>query len=407
MIKRELYLKKIEPFIDKQTIKVITGVRRSGKSTFLQQIVEKLENSGVKKENIIMINLELQKYLDIENRKQLGELIDSKLPKNSDRKYLFLDEIQDVEGWERLVNAYLAEDLFDIYVTGSNSKLLSGELATYLTGRHIEIKIFPFSFSEFLKYKETNENIQDLRYSDYEDLFLEYIRFGGMPFTLGFGYEERVQILDYVYNSILLKDVVKRNDVRDINLLNRILMFTMGNVGQLFSANSVVKYLKNSGVNISTHTVYKYLDYIEDACLINTVKREDLIGKKILNYIEKYYVVDLGFREYLFGRNEEDLGQCLENIVYYELIRRGYRVTIGKFKNKEIDFVCKKLKKTIYIQVSYILFDENTIKREFDTLNKIDDNYPKYVLSMDRVDMSRNGIKHLNIINFLKDEIEL
>ncbi|KZX13185.1 ATP-binding protein [Methanobrevibacter curvatus] len=403
MIKRELYLNKIKPYMSKDIIKVLTGIRRCGKSTILKQLVEELKENGVKEENIILINLELQKYFDIKNIRQLDKLIKSQTSKSNDRKYLFLDEIQDVNQWEKLVNSYLAEDEFDIYITGSNAKLLSGELATYLTGRYIEIKIYPFSFYEFLQYKK----LKNRKIKNYNNLFHEFLRYGGMPSTLKYDTEEKTPILTDICQSILFKDVVKRNEIRDVDLLDRILKYLLANIGQLFSANSIVKYLKKDRITISTTTIYNYLRYLEDACLINKVRREDLIGKRILNYIEKFYVVDLGFREAIYGYNERDISQAIENIIYNELIQRGYNVTIGKFREKEIDFVCKKFDKKVYIQVSYILFDENTLKREFEPLIKIKDNNPKYVLSMDEFNRSYDGIKHLNIIDFLKDKIEL
>ncbi|MDR2622978.1 MAG: ATP-binding protein [Methanobrevibacter sp.] len=405
MIKRELYLNEIKPFINKHFIKVLTGVRRCGKSTILEQIIMQLKKDGVKDENIILINFELDEYFNIRSAEQLREFINKLVKNNNERKYLFLDEVQKVENWEELVNSYLAKDKFDIYVTGSNAKLLSGELATYLSGRYVEIKIYPFSFKEFLKYKELKENIKSNK--NYRDLFSEYIRYGAMPSTLGFNDKEKIKIFRDLYNSIILKDVVQRNEIRDVDLLDRVVRFTMANVGQLFSAKSVVKYLKKDKVNISTKTIYNYLSYLVDACLINKVKREDLVGKKLLNYIEKFYVVDLGFRQLLYGHNEEDIGQTLENIVYNELIRIGYDVTIGKLYDKEVDFVCKKEDKTIYMQVTYILAEESTIKREFEPLTKIDDNYSKYVFSMDEFDRSRQGIKHINIVDFLTGEIEL
>ena len=403
MIERELYLNQIKPYMNKHIIKVLTGIRRSGKSTILKQIANQLKNDGVSDENIILINLELEKYLDIRNWKQLSSLINSMLNNkgknknnNNNRKYLFLDEVQKVEGWEKLVNAYFAEDKFDIYVTGSNAKLLSGELATYLSGRYIEIKIYPFSFREFLKYNKKHKINKKT-----SDFFKDYINYGAMPSTLKYKNHRKIPVLRDIYNTIILKDIVSRYEIKDIDLLTRILLFLMGNIGQLFSANSIVKYLKKDNVKISTKTIYNYLTYLEDVSFINKVKREDLVGKKLLNFIEKFYLVDLGFRQMIYGNNEKDIGQSLENIVYNELLRQGYDITIGKFKDKEVDFVCKKHNKKIYIQVAYILAEESTIKREFDPLMKINDNYPKYVLSMDEFDRSKEGIKHINIIDFL------
>lgn len=404
MIKREIYLNKVKPYIDKNIIKVISGIRRCGKSTILKQIIEELKSDGIKEENIILINFELKKYFNINNIKQLDNLINSLVKNKHEKNYLFFDEIQEVENWEKLINSYLAEGKYDIYITGSNAKLLSGELATYLTGRFVEIKIYPFSFLEYLEYLK-NLNKLEHENSNKKRLFQEYLKFGGMPSTLEFRDNEKIQYLNDLYNSIILKDVVKRNEIRDLDLLDRIIRFIMANVGQLFSASSIVKYLKKDKVNVSVNTIYNYLAYIEEACLINKVRREDLIGKKILNYSEKFYLVDLGFREAIYGNNEKDIGQVLENIVYIELLRRGYKVTIGKFREKEVDFVCKKGKTIIYIQVSYILAEESTIKREFEPLLKIQDNYPKYIITMDEFDRSQHGIKHINMIDFLRKDI--
>jgi len=408
MIKRKLYLNKIKPFMNKDVIKVLTGVRRCGKSTVLKQIIGELHHNGVKKEDIILINLEERKYLNIKNINQLDDLITKQLKNNNNRKYLLLDEIQNIKGWERLINAYLAENIFDIYITGSNANLLSGELATYISGRYIEIKIYPFSFKEFLEYKKENKNLKyEIRKernsfnNNIKNLFYEYIKYGAMPSILKYNDDEKIEILEDIYNSVILKDIVKRNDVRDIELLDRIILYIMANIGRLFSANSIVKYLKKDQVNLSTNTIYNYLKYMEEACLIKKVKREDLVGKRVLNYIEKFFLVDLGFRQMLYGNNQEDIGQVLENIVYNELIRRGYKVRIGKLKDKEVDFVCRKTEKIIYIQVSYILAEESTVKREFEPLLKINNNFPKYVLSLDEFDRSHKGIKHLNIIDFL------
>lgn len=396
LIRREIYLNKIRPYMNKNIIKVISGIRRCGKSTILQQIIQDLKEEGIKDENIILINFELKRYFNIKTITELDDLINNLIKNKSVKNYLFFDEIQEVENWEKLINSYLAEENYDIYITGSNAKLLSGELSTYLTGRFVEIRIYPFSYIEFLDYKKI-----DYKRYDKEKTFNEYLKYGGMPSALEFQENKKIQYLTDLYNSIILKDIVKRNEIRDINLLDRILRFIMANIGQLFSANSIVKYLKKDKVNPSVNTIYNYLSYMEEACLINKVKKEDLVGKKILNHSEKFYLVDLGFREAIYGNNEKDIGQSLENIVYIELLRRGYNVTFGKFRTKELDFVCKNGEEIIYIQVSYILAEENTIKREFEPLLKIHDNYPKYVITMDRFDRSKEGIKHINMINFL------
>lgn len=398
LIKRAIYLNKVRPYMNKNIIKVISGIRRCGKSTILQQIIQDLKEDGIKDENIILINFELRRYFHIKTITQLDELINDLVKNKSEKNYLLFDEIQEVENWEKLINSYLAEENYDIYITGSNAKLLSGELSTYLTGRFVEIRIYPFSFLEFLDYKKI-----DYERFDKEELFKEYLKYGGMPSALEFQENEKIQYLTDLYNSIILKDIVKRNEIRDIDLLDRIIQYVMANIGQTFSANSIVKYLKKNKVSVSVNTIYNYLSYIEEACLINKVKRENIIGKKILNHSEKFYLVDQGFREAIYGNNEKDIGQTLENIVYIELLRRGYNVTIGKFRDKELDFVCKKGEKIIYIQVSYILSENNTVQREFEPLLKIQDNYPKYVITMDRFDRSQDGIKHINLMDFLME----
>lgn len=390
MIKREHYLNQIIDLIDKDIIKILTGVRRSGKSVLLQQVVNHLKNNGIKEENIIFIDLESPDFLSYSTITDLNEYIKSKFNK-TDKYYLFFDEIQRIEGWQRLVNAYFSLDNFDVYVTGSNSKLLSGEFATYLTGRYINIKIFPFSFVEYLEYNK-DSNLSK------KELFMDYLTFGGFPPS--FELDNKIQYLNDLFDSIVFNDIIKRFDIKNVDLLIRLTHFLVSNIGQLVSANSIVKYLKKDRINVSVNTVYNYISYLEEACLIYKVKREDLIGKKILNHLEKYYVVDLGFRESIL-KKDLDIGQSLENIVYFELLRRGYEVNIGKYNTKEIDFICRKGSEKIYIQVTYILANEEIHKREFDPLLKVNDNYPKYVLSLDDFDMSYMGVKHLNIINFL------
>lgn len=390
MIKREHYLNQIIDLIDKDIIKILTGVRRSGKSVLLQQVVNHLKNNGIKEENIIFIDLESPDFLSYSTINDLNEYIKSKSNK-IDKYYLFFDEIQRIEGWQRLVNAYFSLDNFDVYVTGSNSKLLSGEFATYLTGRYINIKIFPFSFVEYLEYNK-DSNLSK------KELFMDYLTFGGFPAS--FELDNKIQYLNDLFDSIVFNDIIKRFDIKNVDLLIRLTHFLVSNIGQLVSANSIVKYLKKDRINVSVNTVYNYISYLEEACLIYKVKREDLIGKKILNHLEKYYVVDLGFRESIL-KKDLDIGQSLENIVYFELLRRGYEVNIGKYNTKEIDFICRKGSEKIYIQVTYILANEEIHKREFDPLLKVNDNYPKYVLSLDDFDMSYMGVKHLNIINFL------
>ena len=389
MVKRELYLSKIRRLIDLDIIKVITGVRRCGKSYMLNLIIEELQKRGINKENIFLINFDSVKYHNIKNSNQLNDLI-LELVKNTNGKiYLFFDEIQNVENWEKSIAAYKIDFDCDIYVTGSNSKLLSGELATHLTGRYIEIKMYPFSFKEFSDYKRSNGN----------ELFDEYLKYGGFPFIFQLNPEDKLQYLNDLYNSIVYKDLIARYDIRDINLLERLVSYIADNIGNTFSAKSISDYLGN----VSNKTVYNYLSYLENACLISKVKREDLQGKRLLKVQEKYYIVDHGFNQALLDKKDEDWGRLLENIVYNELLRRGYEITVGKVNGYEIDFVCKKPNKKIYVQVSYMLGSDSTIEREFKPLLMIKDNYPKYVISLDQLDFSRNGITHLNLLDFLTD----
>ncbi len=395
MIKRQHYLNQIIDLIDKNIIKILTGVRRSGKSVLLQQVINHLKNTGIKEENIIFIDLESPDFFSYNTIAELNEHIKSRSNK-TDRFYLFFDEIQRIEGWQRLVNAYFSLDNFDVYVTGSNSKLLSGEFATYLTGRYVNIKVFPFSFSEYLEYNKDSKLSK-------KELFMDYLRFGGIPSS--FEFDNKTQYLNDLFDSVIFNDIIRRFEIKNVDLLIRLTHFLVSNIGQLVSANSIVKYLKKDRINVSVNTVYNYISYLEEACLIYKVKREDLIGKKILNHLEKYYLVDLGFREAIL-KKDLDISQSLENLVYFELLRRGYEVNIGKYRNKEIDFICRKGSKKLYIQVTYLLASEDIHKREFDPLLKVKDNYPKYVLSLDEFDMSYMGVKHLNIIEFLtSDEI--
>ena len=395
IIKREEYIDKIRPFMNKHIIKVLIGIRRSGKSTILKQIIDSLINNGIPEENIVWINFELSDYFQLNTIEKLEEFISNKLENVDGKVYLFFDEIQVVPQWEKLINSYFAKGNYDIYITGSNSKLLSGEFATYLSGRYVELNIYPFSFREYLKYHEISD--------DFKTHFYNYLNDGGMPSTFDYDGDDKRLILMDLYNSIVLKDIIQRNKIQNVDLLDRIMRFVMYNIGQTFSANKIYKRLKQEMVNLSVNTIYNYLKFFENACLIYQVKREDLQGKKILKYDEKYYLPDLGFRQSIIGNNQRDITRVIENIVYMELLRRGYEITIGKVGNLEVDFVCKMQSKLIYIQVSYLLASEETIEREFAPLKNINDNFPKYVITMDEVDMSHDGINHLNLVDFLMD----
>jgi len=400
MIKRELYLNQIRRLIDKYPIKIITGVRRSGKTYLLKSTQEELKNRGISAENIFLISFESMKYNKIENFKQLDEYIID-LTKNVKGKiYLLFDEIQNVENWEKSINAYRVDLDCDIYITGSNSELLSGEMATLISGRYYQINIYPFSFVEFLQYKNEMEKTEDY---NLEDAFKEYIEYGGMPPIQQVAAEDKYSYLGDIYNTILLKDIVTRHNIRNTDMLNRILNYVIMNIGKNFSATNIAKYMKHEKRRISKDTILDYLLYSKNACFIHQAPREDIKGKKVLQHNEKYFLVDHGFYQAKYG-DIENIGSVLENIVYIELLRRGYDVKIGIINNKEIDFICKKDKEKIYIQVTYLLKGDETIEREFSGLSQINDNFDKYVLSMDKLDFSGNGIKHRNIIDFLTSD---
>ena len=400
MLKRDEYIKKIVPFIDKDVIKVLTGIRRSGKSVMLKLLMEELKKRKINENQFIYINFENLKYRNLKNYEKLYDFILNKVNKKYKNYYIFLDEIQEVEEWERCVNSLRVDENFnfDIYITGSNAKLLSGELSTYLVGRYIEFVVYPFSFKEFFEIiQEKNQEIK------VKETFQNYVKFGGMPFlhNLNYNYETSMQYLQDLYASIILKDITQRNNIRDTDLLERIINYIIINIGNTFSANSISKFFKSENRKVATETILNYIKACEEAFLVYRVARNDLLGKKILNVNEKYYIADHGIREAIMENNQKNINQVLENIVYFEMLRRGYNIKIGKVDNFEVDFVCKKNDETIYIQVSYLLASEDTKEREFSVLENIKDNYPKYVLSMDEFDMSRNGIKHVNLIEFL------
>lgn len=398
MIKREMYMKRIRPFIGTDLIKVMTGIRRCGKSVMLELIKQELIESGIKPEQFISINFEDMNYAHLQTAQALHEAITKLATGIEGKVYLFFDEIQEVEGWEKCINSFRVSLDCDIYITGSNAKLLSGELATYLGGRYVEFIIYPFSFAEFLELYGTITPDESI-----PKCFQKYLISGGMPYLANIRYADAPtkQYLHDLFNSVQLKDIVKRNKIRDVDLLERIIAYVMANVGNTFSATSVTKFLKSERRTVASETIINYLKYCCDAYLFYQVKREDLQGKQILASNEKYYIADHGIREAVFGGNIRQINLTLENIVYLELIRRGYKVTIGKYGEKEIDFVCHKQEDKLYVQVTYLLASEETIQREFGVYNSIEDNYPKYVVSLDELDMSQNGIKHFNIRDFL------
>lgn len=399
MIKRKFYLEKIVKLIDTEDIKVITGVRRCGKTVLLKQIIDELENRGIASENIIYMSFESSKYKNIRNDDDLDEFIFSKTNNLNGKFYLLFDEIQKVKNWEVSLNSYRVDLECDIYITGSNSQLLSGELATLISGRYISINMFPFSFKELIQYyDEMHENIDEIK------LFEQYLSYGGFPGLLNYENEEKEKYLYDLYSTIVLNDILYKNKVKDLDLLERLMEFMISNIGQLFSANSISKYIKNENRKTTPHTIINYMDYARNAFIFYQIKRENIKQKKKLLISDKYYLVDSGFYFIFNGSTQRNWGQLLENIVFLELIRQGYSITIGKIQDLEVDFVCRKANQIKYIQVSQSILDENTRKREFKSLEKISDSYPKYVISMDSFDFSANGIIHLNIIDFLKSE---
>ena len=382
----------------KELVKVMTGIRRAGKSVMLELIQDELRSTGVSSENFISINFEDLRYVHLLNAMTLHEEILKRVEHIEGKIYLFFDEIQEVADWEKCINSFHVSLDCDIYITGSNAKLLSGELATYLGGRYVEFVIYPFSFTEFLELYHTIEPDASM-----QQCFRKYLLAGGMPYLANIRYEEEPakQYLTDLFNSVQLKDIVKRNKVRDVDLLERIIAYVTANIGTTFSAASLVKFLKNERRSTSTDTVLNYIKYCCDSYLFYQVKREDLQGKQILSTNEKYYLADHGIREAVFGGNMRDINLILENIVYMELLRRGYKVTVGKTGDKEIDFVCAQRGEKLYVQVAYLLADESTVQREFGVYDSIRDNFPKYVVTMDELDMSRNGIRHRSIRDFL------
>lgn len=404
MIKRELYLKKIRNFIDKPVIKVITGMRRSGKSMILKLISQELLEKGISSQNIIYINFESLMFSDLTEFKSLYNHIIEKSQTLTEKVYILLDEIQEVEHWEKAVNSFMVDLDCDIYITGSNANLLSSELATYIAGRYVEIKVYPLSFREYIDFAKI-QNPQNILSN--EEYFEQYLQFGGLPGIHNFNYDKSniYQYLSDIYSSILLKDVVAKNNIRDVELLERIILYIFDNIGNTFSAKNISDFLKSQGRKLSRETVYNYLKTLESAYIISPVQRYDIKGKAHLETMKKFYLTDLGFRHAKLGYRPNDIAGYLENIIYLELIRRKYTVNIGKLGTKEIDFIGTLENEKLYIQVTYLLASPETVEREFSPLKKIEDNYPKYVLSMDNLgEYNIDGIVRKRIIDFLLEE---
>ncbi|CCV63628.1 predicted ATPase [Alteracholeplasma palmae J233] len=400
MIKRKTYIDELLKYKDKPFIKVITGMRRTGKSVLMEQFQEMLVSERkIATSQVIKINFELPDSFKIENYQDLTNYILEKTNKEYKRTYLFFDEIQRVKDWEKAVNGFHAMGIYDIYITGSNADLLSSELSTYLAGRYVEIKVKPMNFKEFIKaYQGITQNI--------EELFNKYIIFGGMPSIIAFNldYSQSMNILRESFQSAFFRDVVIKNQIRNTIALDRLIYYVIQHTGKTFSALSISNYFKSEKISFSVDTVLAYLGYIKSAYLISEVKRIDAVGKKQLATSEKYYIEDHGIREAVSGNNNANIELVLETIIYNELILRGYKVYVGKVKEYEIDFVCiHEDHSKSYYQISYMMPTTETIEREFSPLELIDDSYPKYVLTLDKINFSRNGIKHINIIDFLTE----
>ena len=399
MIIREIYLSKIRPFYDQDLIKVIMGIRRCGKSVLLLQIIDELKEKGIEEKQIIYINFENEDYSFIKNDIDLHNYIKEKIT-NKEKYYLFFDEIQNVKDWEKAINSFKTSKNVSIFITGSNSDLLSGELATHLAGRYVSFKIYPLTFSEVCELKNIKEK------EDIEEAFDDYITWGGMPqrFMLTDEMQTKTYLSD-VYDSIVVKDIITRFGIKDLDLFNRIVEYIITTPSQNFSAESLSNYFANKdNREVSKVTLYNYLEYMTKAMLINKADRYDIRGKRILNGKYKYYLTDLGLGQVKNIGKRQQLGAYLENIVYNELISRGYDVKIGNLEKAEIDFIATRFKEKIYIQVAYILADDTVMDREFGAYKGIEDNYPKYVLTMDKHDFSQEGIIHKNVIDWLLEK---
>ena len=415
MIERTKYLEELKKLKDKQVIKVLTGIRRSGKSTILEQFQAYLLNGGISANNIISINLDDADNNHLLNWSTLHDYVTSKVKSKVDKYYVFLDEIQMVEQFERCINSLLLRKNIDLYVTASNSYMLSGELATYLSGRYMEIHVLPLSFSEYLTWYltqyETKLNLlgTEARKSK-DEIYNDYKEFGGFPYLINFEQDETMmkKYLESVYNTVLMKDVVSRKKVKDTMMLDSIVKFLFDNIGSSVSTKKISDTLASHGRKNSVHTVEAYVQALLDSFILYRVNRYDIKGKKFLKTQEKYYLSDLGLRTYLLGKSDgKDQGHILENIVFLELKRRGYKVFIGKNDTNEVDFVVEDHNNVKYIQVSLTVRNDETLRRELRPLENIKDNYPKYLMTLDYDKNDFEGIKQISVIDFLSEKIDI
>ncbi len=397
MLKREMYLSRIRGFYDSDLVKILVGIRRCGKSVILKQIITELEEKGINKEHIIYVNFELIEYEELRDYKELNKYIKERI---TDKKkfYVFLDEIQKVDKFEEVVNSLRASiDNISIFITGSNSKLLSNELSTVLSGRYVLFNIYPLSYKEFIEL--TGKNGRN------DETFWDFVKWGGLPNRTQFTDESNIKdYLHSVFDSIILRDVVDRLGLKDTVLFDLLLQYIVDITGREFSAENVVKFLKSEGKSVSTETLYVYLDALCKALMMKKIYRYDIHGKAILKTLNKYYMTDLGIAQIKNNNFEINKSFAIENIVYNELLIRGYDVYIGKTKEGEIDFIATNTEEKLYFQVAYLLEEPKTKIREFGAYEEINDNYPKYVLSMDKADFSKDGIIHKNIIDWLLEK---
>ncbi len=394
MVQRKQYMEKLKKLKDKKIIKVVTGVRRCGKSTLLLMFRQHLKECGVEEAQIIAVNFEDVASEPLLDYKKLHQYVIDKLVPNK-MTYVFLDEVQNVQQFQKAVDSLFIKDYVDVYITGSNANMLSGELATLLSGRYIEISMLPLSFAEYF----------ELVGGDKRDAWNAYYRNGGFPYASYIDDEDiRKDYIAGIYNTVLLKDIVTRKRISDISMLESVIKFLFDNIGNIVSSKKISDSLTSYGRKTTSVTVENYIDALTEAFVLYKAGRYDVKGKQYLKSLEKYYLVDISLRRLLLGDKNTDIGHILENIVYLELIRRGYAVTIGKIDNKEIDFIAEAGGDKIYYQVSASILDPNTFAREIEPLKKVNDHYPKYILSMDEMPMGEDGIKQVNIVDFLLEK---
>ncbi|MBP7795901.1 MAG: ATP-binding protein [Elusimicrobiales bacterium] len=398
-VKRERYINNIKKFINKPVIKVIVGMRRSGKSVILKLLVNDLLKNGINKKNILYINKESLEFDNIKNYKDLYQYVKNYFYGVKGQKYIFIDEVQDIEKWELAISSFFSESFGDIIITGSNAKLLSSELSSQLTGRIVEIPVYTLSFREFLEFRKDSDDI--------ETEFKRYMKYGGLPAIhyLSLNDEVVFNYLNSVIDTVLYKDIIMRNRIRDVSILDKVIQYLFDNIGNITTAKKIADYFKSQRIKVSVDTILNYIKYIESALLIKRVCRYNIKGKKILEFYDKIFLNDIGLRNGLIGYREKDINGVIENIVYNELRLRGYSIKIGTIDNLEIDFIAEKQNEKKYIQVCYLLENKKVVEREFKSLLKINDNYEKLVISMDKFFTEDiDGIKHRYLIDFLMEK---